>query len=372
MSENKNNALEDFGWDAFFKDDFDLLKIPGTVPGKVVSIAKEICHVITASGELTAQMSGRMRYRVGSGEEFPAVGDWLVVQPLPVESKAVIHTILPRRSKFSRQISGGRQRLDGGLTEEQVVAANVDTVFLVSGLDGGRNLNVRRIERYLAIAYASGAKPVIVLNKADLCPDVEAAINAVETASFSLPVHAVSAMTGEGLDALQQYVGKGRTVALLGTSGVGKSALINALLGEERLATGEVRGSDRHGRHTTTNRELFLLLGGGMVIDTPGMREIQVWGDEQSLDGAFADISELAAACRFSDCRHDAEPGCAVREALRSGALDANHFKNYLQLQRELKHQLARQDGKAALVEKMRWRQISKIQKRLYKDRGDE
>ena len=262
--------LESFGWDAYFTERFEQVKIPGAVPGKVVSIAKEICHVFTMSGELVAQMSGRMRYRLGSGEDFPAVGDWLVVQPLPGELKAVIHAILPRKSKFSRQISGGRQRLDGGLTEEQVVAANVDTVFLVSGLDGGRNLNFRRLERYLAIAYASGAHPVIILNKADLCPDVKAAISAVERVACGLPVHAVSAITGEGLNVLQQYVGKGNTVALLGTSGVGKSALINAFLGEERLATGDVRERDRHGRHTTTHRELFLLPGGGMVIDTPG------------------------------------------------------------------------------------------------------
>jgi ribosome biogenesis GTPase / thiamine phosphate phosphatase len=368
LTENIKINLESFGWDAFFKEKFDQLKITGTVPGKAVYIAKEICHVITASGEFAAQMSGRMRYHVRSGEDFPAVGDWLAVQPLPGEAKAVIHAILPRKSKFSRQVSGGRQRLEGGLTEEQVVAANIDTVFLVSGLDGGRNLNIRRIERYLAIAYASGANPVIVLNKADLCPDVEAAINAVDTVAYGLSVHAVSAVTGEGLDALQEYTGKGQTVALLGTSGVGKSALINAFLGEERQVTGDVRGSDRHGRHTTTHRELFLVPGGGMVIDTPGMREIQVWGDEESLDDAFTDIAELAAQCRFSDCRHNSEPGCAVREALRRGALDANHFKNYLQLQRELKHQIARQEGKAALVEKMRWKQISKIQKRMKRE----
>jgi len=187
-----------------------------------------------------------------------------------------------------------------------------------------------------------------------------------------VPIHAVSAIAGTGLNALQPYLGKGSTAALLGSSGVGKSALINALLGEERLATAEVRESDRRGRHTTTRRELILLPGGGSVIDTPGMREINVWGDEASLDNAFEDISALAANCRFSDCRHDKEPDCAVREALRSGKLDAKHFKSYQQLQRELQHLAARQEGKAALVEKMRWKQISKLQKRLKRNRGEE
>jgi ribosome biogenesis GTPase / thiamine phosphate phosphatase len=356
--------LEELGWDGHFASGLETLEMPGVIPGRVVTIEKDICQVMTASGELAAQLSGRFRYEA-RGDAFPAIGDWLAVRALPGEAKAIIHAVLPRKSKFSRQISGGRQRTEGGRTEEQIVAANVDTVFLVNGLDGGRSLSVRRIERYLAIAWASGATPVIVLNKADLCPDTEPFMREVERAAYGIPTHTVSAVTGAGMEALQQYLIKGSTVALLGSSGVGKSALINALLGEERLATGEVRASDGEGRHTTTRRELILLPGGGAVIDTPGMREIQVWGDEQSLNNAFEDIAALAAGCRFKDCRHNAEPDCAVREALRSGALDAKHFKSYLQLQREMHHLAARQEGKAALMEKMRWKQISKIQKRL-------
>jgi ribosome biogenesis GTPase len=222
------------------------------------------------------------------------------------------------------------------------------------------------------VAWASGAAPVIVLNKADLCPDTERYIREVERIAYGIPTHLVSAVTGTGMADLKQYLTKGSTSALLGSSGVGKSALINALLGEERLATGEVRKSDNEGRHTTTRRELILLPGGGAVIDTPGMREMHVWGDEEGLDNAFQDISELAKNCRFTDCRHDSEPGCAVREALRSGNLETKHFKNYLQLQRELRHLEARQEGKAALVEKMRWKQISKIQKQFKRDRGEE
>jgi ribosome biogenesis GTPase / thiamine phosphate phosphatase len=358
--------LENLGWNSFFAAGLSALKMEGAVPGRVVTIEKEACQIITEAGELTAQVSGRFRYET-RGDNYPAIGDWLAVQPLPGEAKAVIHAVLPRKSKFSRQYSGGRQLTEGGRTEEQIVAANIDTVFLVNGLDGGRGFSIRRIERYLAVAWASGAAPVIVLNKADLCPDTEYYTREVERIAFGTPTHTVSAVTGLGMDALRQYLVKGSTAALLGSSGVGKSALINALLGEERLLTGEIRPTDKEGRHTTTRRELLLLPGGGAVIDTPGMREIHVWGDEESLDNAFEDIAALAAQCRFKDCRHDQEPGCAVREALNAGELETKHFKNYLQLQKELRHLEVRQEGKAALAEKAKWKQISKIQKQYKK-----
>jgi ribosome biogenesis GTPase len=369
--------LEELGWDAHFSGAFASLKLPDSlsitsvIPGRVVTIEKDICQVLTEAGELAAQVSGRFRFEA-RGDNYPAIGDWLAVRPLPGEAKAIIHAVLPRKSKFSRQYSGGRQLTEGGRTEEQIVASNIDTVFLVNGLDGGRGYSIRRIERYLAVAWASGAVPVIVLNKADLCPDTAPFIREVERAAFGVPTHIVSAFTGAGMDALRQYLTKGSTVALLGSSGVGKSAIINTLLGEERLAIGEVRKSDREGRHTTTRRELILVPGGGAVIDTPGMREIHIWGDGESLDNAFEDIAALAAECRFSDCRHNAEPGCAVQKALASGALEAKHFKNYLQLQRELHHLEARQEGKAALEEKKRWKQISKFQKQLKKDGGED
>jgi len=262
LTEEFNMNLESFGWDSFFSESFASLKIPDVIPGRVVTIEKDICRVITSAGELAAQMSGRLRYQAGGSKDFPAIGDWLAVQPLPGEAKAIIHAVLPRKTSFSRQASGGGARLEGGRTEEQVAAANVDTVFLVSGLEGGRGFNVRRIERYLAIAYASGAKPVILLNKADLCADVASRINAVAGIASGVGIHAVSAVSGEGLDTLKQYLAKGTTAAFLGSSGVGKSALINALLGEERQATGALRQNDLEGRHTTTRRELILLPGG--------------------------------------------------------------------------------------------------------------
>ena len=369
MTKENEIDLEELGWDDYFSSIFQSLEMPGAVPARVVSIEKDCCQVLTASGELAAQLSGRMRYLADGGDEYPAVGDWLAIRPLPGELKAITQAILPRKTKFSRQITGGRERISGGKTLEQVVAANVDTVFLVSGLDGGRNLNLRRIERYLAIARVSGAEPVIVLNKVDVCADIEVRIKQVETIASNIPIHAVSATARTGLDALRIYLVKGSTAALLGSSGVGKSAIINALLGEERLATSEIRQSDMEGRHTTTRRELILLPGGGAVIDTPGMREIQVWGDEKSLDDAFEDISRIAVGCRFTDCQHNAEPGCAVREAMRRGELDTSHFKNYQKLQREVRYLTARQEGHAALEEKLRWKKISQFQKRLKRNK---
>jgi ribosome biogenesis GTPase len=358
--------LEELGWDSFFAAAFKELSVPDAVPGRVSSIEKDACQVLTESGELAAQLSGRFRFEA-RGDNFPAIGDWLAVRPLPGEKKAVIHAVLPRKSKFSRQSSDWAGRRDGGKTREQVVAANVDTVFLVNGLDGGRGFNVRRIERYLAIAWSSGAAPVVVLNKADLCTDIDFYIRETEKVAYAIPIHAVSATSKTGLEKLEEYLVKGSTVAFLGSSGVGKSALINALLGEDRLATAEVRKNDKEGRHTTTRRELIFLPNGGAVIDTPGMREIQVWGDEQNLDNTFEDISEIATGCRFADCRHNSEPGCAVQSAITRGELDEGRLKSYHKLQREISHLTMRQTGLAALEEKKRWRQIAQFQKRLQK-----
>jgi ribosome biogenesis GTPase len=232
-------------------------------------------------------------------------------------------------------------------------------VFVVSGLDGGRAFNLRRIERYLALARESGATPVVVLNKADVCRDIEACVREAETTAFGAPVYPVSATERIGLDLLRGHLTHGRTAALLGSSGVGKSALVNALLGVERQATFAVREDDRRGRHTTTSREMILLPGGGIIIDTPGMRELRMWGDEDSLADTFEDVAELATQCRFRDCRHQREPGCAIHRAIGQGVLDTGRFDSYLRLQREIARLARRQDHKARLAERLRWKKIS-------------
>lgn len=321
MIENPSINLEELGWDSYFREHFRLLKVPGSVPARVVSEQKRSYQVFRQDGELSVEVSGRMRYLTQTVDQYPAIGDWVVVRPQAYGLKGVIQAILPRKSKFSRKTAGAR-------TEEQVVAANVDTVFVVSGLDGGRNLNLRRIERYLTLAWNSGVVPVIVLNKIDLCPDVDGCLRDVVPVASGVAVHPVSATGRVGLDGLRGYLARGKTAAFLGSSGVGKSALINALLGVARQEVGQVRQSDRRGRHTTSRRELILLPGGGAVIDTPGMREIQMWTDEDNHQNAFDDIEKLAGQCRFADCQHLTEPACAVRAAIESGELDVARLQS--------------------------------------------
>jgi ribosome biogenesis GTPase / thiamine phosphate phosphatase len=357
-SDYQPGNLEDFGWNSFFQKHFQTLKIPDTVPARVVSESKGSFQVYSQYGELTAKISGRMRYRAGEEKQYPAVGDWVVIKPLFGEQKGIIHAVLPRKSKFSRKVAGER-------TEEQVVSANIDTVFIVSGLDGGRNLNLRRIERYLTLAWSSGATPVMVLNKVDLCSDANLYIRSVEDIAPGVSIYLVSAKQQIGLDALRNYLAKGNTATFLGSSGVGKSALINALLGVEKQETGEVREDDRMGRHTTTKRELILLPGGGIVIDTPGMREIQLWAGEEYLQGTFQDIEVLGKLCRFSDCTHNVEVGCAVREAIDRGDLDPARLESYRKLQNELTYLASREEGNTRLYEKLKWKKIAKWSKEL-------
>ncbi len=360
MNKDSAEILRQLGWDDFFEEAFRRLDSEEWLPARVINQQKSSYTAQGAMGEIKATVAGRLRYAAGSTGDYPVIGDWVAIAVPTHEKKGVIQSILPRKSSFSR-------KMPGGPTQEQVVAANVDTVFLVSGLDGGRNFNLRSIERYLTIAGDSGAQPVIVLNKADICNDVVSYVNEAELVASGVPVHAVSAVSKSGMELLHAYTAEGSTVALLGQSGVGKSAIINALLGEERLQIGTVRASDRRGRHTTTHRELILLPGGGVVIDTPGMREIQLWGEESALDDAFEDIDSIAIGCRFSDCRHDSEPGCAVREAIENGIIDETRFQSYQRLKRELKYLAARRDDRVRLEEKERWKKISQWAKRLRK-----
>jgi ribosome biogenesis GTPase / thiamine phosphate phosphatase len=351
-------SLAVLGWSPYFQEHFQKIQTSDQLPARVISVSKNSFLVCSEYGVLTAAVAGKMRYR--NEEVYPAVGDWVAVKPLINEKKGIISAVLPRKSRFSRKAAGER-------TDEQIVAANIDTVFIISGLDGGRNFNLRRIERYLTLAWSSGATPVIILNKVDLCSDAAQFIQNVEGIAPSLHVHAVSARQRLGLAVLRSYLTQGQTVAFLGSSGVGKSSLINALLGAEKQEIGEVRPDDRMGRHTTTRREMILLPAGGIMVDTPGMREIQMWAGEDDLQGAFQDIEMLAAECRFSDCSHNAEPGCAVKAGIARGDLDPTRLASYHKLQNELNYVAAREDQSTRAYEKQKWKPIAKWVKEIQK-----
>jgi ribosome biogenesis GTPase / thiamine phosphate phosphatase len=315
------HALEALGWNDAVARSFAALERRDLEPARVLRVARGMCRVLGAATERDAQLAGRFLLE-DDPEALPAVGDWVAVS-----SAGLLERVLPRASAFRRRAAGEE-------LATQVVAANVDVVLLLSGLDA--DLNVRRIERYLALASVSGAAPVVVLNKADLCGDVEAAIAAVRQVAGAVPVVALSARTGAGLEALAAWLVPRRTLALLGSSGVGKSTLVNRLLGEERMKVAEVREHDGRGRHTTTTRELVILPSGALLVDTPGMREIGMLEDADALREAFADVAELASGCRFRDCRHDDEPGCAVTAAAQRGALDPPRLASYRKLRAEL------------------------------------
>jgi len=352
-----SKALEHYGWNPFFKSAFGEIGAEGLVVGRVIAQQRNSYTLKTERGDLSAHLSGKVRYYARGIEDLPAVGDW-VTATATGDGAARIEQILPRQTQFTRKAPGDR-------TEQQVLAANVDAVFLVSGLDN--DFNLRRIERYLVLAAESGARPIIVLNKADLCDDIDQRINEVQSIAKDVPIVSMSALYDQGLEAFEKYLPKKSTAVLLGSSGVGKSTIINHLMGKHIQATQGVRESDSHGRHTTSHRELMMLEWGAMLIDTPGLRELQLWGETQSVQDTFQDITELAAACKFTDCSHDTEPGCAVSQALQDGYLDQGRYESYIKLQREIAYLKRKEDPKAQRAEKDRWKKIHKEVKQIYK-----
>jgi ribosome biogenesis GTPase len=340
-------TLTDLGWDDHFQQKLDQLDDPDLVPARVIRQERDASRALGPMGEVAPRSTGRLR---ASGLH-PVAGDWLALRPDGLGGWRV-DAILPRRTRFSR-------RRPGEAEEEQVVAANVDAALLVMAMDG--DFSARRMERYLALARESGARPIVVLTKADLCPDPVARVREAQASAADAPVLAVDALRGAGLDGLRALLRPRETCALLGSSGVGKSTLVNALAGAGLARTGEVRASDGKGRHTTTHRELLALPGGVLLLDTPGMRELQLWGGAEGVRGVFADVEEVAARCRFRDCDHEKEPGCAVRAALEAGTLDTARLASFRKLQREAAFQARRQSEGAAREERKRARQSGRM-----------
>jgi ribosome biogenesis GTPase len=339
--------LEQIGADARVHELFRCGAPAGTELGRVSFASHEQYRVLLETAECEAAAAGRLRWE----DTLPAVGDWLASRRVD-SGFAWIEAVLPRRTQFSRRVAGKA-------IAEQVIAANIDLAVIVCGLDG--DFNLRRIERYLVLAREGGAEPVIALNKADLCSSPREPVDAVSRIAGGARVVVLSAR--ENVQPLTTLV-RGQTVVFLGSSGVGKSTIANALLGENRQATSEVRSADSRGRHTTTARMLLPLPGGGAIIDNPGMRELQLWASAESLNDTFEDISAFAQCCRFANCTHAEEPGCAVREALEAGCLDPARWQSYRKLQRELRHQFLQQNTQARKEETKRWKAISKSLRR--------
>ncbi|WP_242220853.1 ribosome small subunit-dependent GTPase A [Bacillus cereus group sp. BfR-BA-01380] len=341
------NYLVEFGWDTHFEEQLS----EQYEVGRVLLEHKHMYRVICEDGEYVAELTGKFRYEALEKGDYPAVGDWVSITKFPEEKKAMIHTVLTRKSSFSRKVAGEK-------TVEQIVAANVDYLFLVNALNA--DFNVRRIERYLLLAYESGAMPVVILTKSDLCTNIEQKIMETETIAIGVPIFAVNSLHQTGIERLQQFLQPGKTIALIGSSGAGKSTLLNALMGNEVAKTGGIRESDSKGKHTTTHRELFQLPTGALVIDTPGMRELQLWEGSGAMHAAFSDIEEAAQKCRFRDCQHENEPGCAIRAAIDEGTLEEARLFNYKKLQKEIAYAMRKQDALLARAERNKWKSVTK------------
>jgi len=351
-------SLESIGADEGWRQELEQAAVPGAVLARVTAVYGDECDVMTEAGPARAETCGALRFSASSPAELPVTGDWVAIRPLE-PGRALIHAVLTRRSVISRGAAGRRH-------DEQPLAANVDLVLIVCGLD--RDFNPRRIERYLTVAVQSHVSPLVVLSKSDLCGDAEARTSELRPVCGNADVIAISALEGAGLDSLRDRIG-GKTVVLLGSSGAGKSTLVNALLGREAQMTKAVRESDGRGRHTTTRRDLIPIESGGALIDTPGLRELQLWADSGSVDDVFPEITELAAACRFGDCRHDQEPGCAVRPALECGDIDPGRWESWRKLRREAERHETLTDRAAAEAAKQRIRTIHKSMREFYRNR---
>ena len=348
-------SIQQLGWSEHFQHAFDALERESLQPARVVRQNKHQYIVHNGEHTFSATILGRLLYESEETSALPVVGDWVCIEPFDGD-QAVIHEVLPRFGAFFRKEAGH-------VTRKQVIAANIDVAFLVSGLD--KDFNIRRIERYLVQVSSSGATPIILLNKADLREDLGEIIESVQAVAGEVDIFPVSAKEEKGIDRVRAYLQEGTTVAFLGSSGVGKSSIANVLLERDVQQTGAVREDDSRGRHTTSYRELMVLPSGGVIIDTPGLRELQLWGDEEDLQAVFSEIDQLAEFCKFRDCQHESEPGCAVLHALEEGDLDEARLESYKKLRRELLYLNQRQDEVAYLEAKKREKKFGKLIKQI-------
>jgi len=356
-------SLQRWGWCSYFEALWNEGERENAVPARVIAQQRKFWRIAGAFGEGWAEASGKLRLAGEEGVEWPAVGDWVVADVREAGGSALILEVLPRRSRFVRKMAGKK-------IAEQVLAANVDTALLVSALDG--DFSPRRVERYLAQCWEAGAKPVIVLNKADACGDASDKAGEIERIALGTDVCVISARTGQGMEGMEKFLAPGQTVVLLGSSGVGKSTIANRLLGELKQNVQPVREGDSRGRHTTTGRELFVLLGGALLIDTPGLRELQLWDAAEGVSQTFADIDVLAAECRFGDCTHEDEPGCAVQAALNAGTLEEARLENRRKLLREQEFLRRKMDPEARHEEKERIKRMFRRIRQMYRHKNSD
>jgi ribosome biogenesis GTPase / thiamine phosphate phosphatase len=346
--------LHDLGWNSFFESHFEEFKKAGLTPARVVEELKGFYQVKSAQAEYLAEIAGKLQHQAASREDFPAVGDWVAIIARPEEGRARIEHVLPRRTKLARKVAGREM-------SEQIVATNLDTVFVVSALN--REFNLRRIERYLTMVWDSGARPIVLLNKSDVCPDAAARAADVESIALGTPVHLLSALEKTGLEAVRSYLAPGTTAAFVGSSGVGKSTIINRLAGAS-LRVQAVREHDDRGQHTTTSRQMIFLSGEGMLIDTPGMRELQLLDHKEGAAQTFQDIATISQDCKFRDCGHRGEPGCAIEAAVQRGALSCERLESYRKLLAELHFQQRKMNPEVARQDKEKWKKIHKAMRK--------
>ena len=354
--------LSAFGWDGEFEGKFQEFEEKGLLPARVLESNRLIYKLFSEDGEIVGKLSGKFRYNCQSNGDYPTVGDWIAFKPSKYKGFVSIKGMLERKSNFSRKVAGK-------VSDEQVIASNIDTIFIVSGL--GQDFNIRRLERYVVLASESNAEFVFILNKVDLCKDIAGIITHIKSLFEGVPVHALSALNNQGLEQLNRYIQPGKTIVFLGSSGVGKSTIINCLLGEEMLKTGHVSDYDGKGRHITSSKNIISLPSGGLVIDTPGLRELQVLSSGEGMKNAFPDIEQISKKCKYKHCRHVNDAGCSVLAAVTEGIISTKRLNNYHKLTREIDYNLSRHNVRFKNKRNKFWKMVSKQAKIMKKNKKD-